>query len=201
MVAFHNLSIDIYRLIVDFLIYNTNSKTMHKLLFIFKNNKEFIKVLFEKFKNTYDQKIPLQITNRINKLYFKNKKEVVFNETKSAFRKKLYPTALLNGYIWYTETKATYSKFGYEMEDKLIKLANIRMSHALTINELKNNLENYIFYYGDLKRKCIHNLDYFELIEDNENVSKRKYKLKNYDCIYKVGCVCTIKQVKLVKLI
>uniref|UniRef100_A0A6C0AEA5 Uncharacterized protein n=1 Tax=viral metagenome TaxID=1070528 RepID=A0A6C0AEA5_9ZZZZ len=175
-----------------------NIHSIHKFLFNFKDDKNFVIEFLKNFFEFYGDKLNLPYSNQeekeiivckiLNKKTIKNYPE--YNKFRSGQkfnlndigpkkRKVLYFMSLLYGYIWYTEISSTFEKLGYEYNNFFDDDEN----------------RNKFFSYKFLKSKRLDNLDYYDLIENNDNILETKYRLKNECKFYKSG-VTSPSQIK-----
>ena len=179
-----------------------NYSYMHKLLFVFRINKDFTKALidrfFECYQGSYKKRLSsmcLKFKSSIKLVLVNGEKvlsdKIFYAKTKGAFRKKLYIMALYLGYIWYTKTLEIGNHTGYEMEDRLQRIYQERTG--------KGDYKESSYTYRELKRNKIFNPEYFDLVEDSNNPLDRVYKIIE-DLPYKIGTTYEYKEVTLVKL-
>lgn len=191
MTKLTRLPSDIYSTICEYLVDCNNFRALHKVLFIFKNNKDFCKDIIFRFRKTYKHKINKAITN----LYFsKNKDEIIIENTRGSFRRKLYPVALYHGYIWSSEVTAVGSRFrrGKSIEDILRKMRPLTWNHQINLSEK--------YTYDELERNKIHNLEYFILVKEDKNPNKNEYQVISHE-ISDYGITYECKNVTLRKII
>jgi hypothetical protein len=180
MATLDKLPIDLYPLICEYIVESKyyELRTMHKIIHIFKKNKAFIKELIDRYFIMNMKHLPSNFLKKCNnfKSHNKNEQMIIYENTRPNTRKKLYPIALYNGYIWYSKLNYSYYKFGYDFEKVLDK-----------IEPIKEKLFSMVFTFAELKKRRIHHLDFYDLVEDSPKENLKKYKLKRNISFYKTG--------------
>lgn len=214
------LPYELHLIIADYIIkpkYEITSIT-HKIMHIFRGNKykifikAFIESLFKQYGILYSLpyitinerlKIAAKILNKIsitrytNFKLFNNHINFKLEKAGGKERRVIYFLSIIYGYIWYSKVDSSFDKWKISYNyDKLFGPYGTK----------KFNLYD-IISYDILKKNKIHNLNNYDLIEDNINKYKRTYRLKSDRdltnlgiSIYCIGPAYTLENMNIVYL-
>ena len=123
-------------------------------------------------------------------------KLISFDELKAKHRLIIYYISLYNGYVWVCTKTKQWESFGYEYWDFYDDNTNWKDK-----NEIKT------FKYSLLKKKRIHNLKYYNLVERAPTLRNSLFKFKTYEeltelgGIYKKGVTKESKDIECIKIL
>jgi hypothetical protein len=92
--------------------------------------------------------------------------------------------SLYNGYLYVCANNTLYEDIGYSYSD---------------VHE--NPLYSGVLTYEFLKRKRIHNLKYYDLVENSDDIYQRKYELKEGVNLYRIGATYERKDIACIKIL
>lgn len=140
----------------------------------------FFDILFKKYNSTNINELLQKLINKKNPHFYMeyiqfnrniNSELLVFTSLKRRSSVIVRYLALYHNFIWICVGRTQWEGLGY-------KYYNFHTE--------KENIDQ-IFKYSFLKQKRLHNLKYYDLVSDADNVYDRTYKLKKGAMIYKVG--------------